>query len=89
VDAKSIHLQQKFSIYYKLEFCKLPGDRSMGAKTPLSIRKEIISRWLKGHSRDQIAKEVDIGAGTVSSIIKEYKQNDQDFDPIKTSCFHN
>ena len=52
----------------------------MGAKTPLSIRKEVIRLWLKGHSRDQIATEVDIGAGTVSSIIKECKQNDPDFD---------
>ena len=74
-------------MYYKLELCKLPGDRSMGAKTPLSIRKEVIRLWLKGHSRDQIATEVDIGAGTVSSIIKECKQNDPDFDLLREVAF--
>ncbi len=55
----------------------------MGSKTPLSIKREVIRLWLKGHSRDQIAMEVDIGAGTVSMIIKEYKQNDPDFDLLR------
>ncbi len=59
----------------------------MGSKTPLSIKKEVIRRWLKGHSRDQIAKEVDIGAGTVSLIIKECRQDDPDFDLLREVAF--
>ena len=55
----------------------------MGTKIPPSIKMDVIKRWLKGHSRDQIAKEVDIGAGTVSLIIKECRQNDPDFDLLR------
>lgn len=61
----------------------------MGAKTPLLIRKDVIRRWLKGHSRDQIAREVEIRAGTVSSIIKGCKENDPDFDLMERSRSHN
>ena len=55
----------------------------MGSKTPPSIKKEIIRLWLKGLPRDQIASEVGIGAGTVSSIAKECRQNDPDFDLLR------
>lgn len=33
--------------------------------------------------RAQIAKQCEIGAGTVSTIIKEYKENDSEFDTIR------
>src|SRR5215218_10981818 len=46
----------------------------MEAKIPKSIREQVIKQWLQGTSRDQIAN--DIGAGTVSSIIKNIKQKD-------------
>ena len=55
----------------------------MGSKTPPSIKKEVIRLWLKGIPRDQIANEVGIGAGTVSCIIKECRQNDPDFDLLR------
>jgi transcriptional regulator with XRE-family HTH domain len=48
----------------------------MEAKIPKSIREQVIKQWLQGTSRDQIAKDNDIGAGTVSSIIKNIKQKD-------------
>ena len=48
----------------------------MEAKIPKSIREQVIRQWLQGMSRDQIAKYNDIGAGTVSSIIKDIKQKD-------------
>ena|SRR5829696_3792368 len=48
----------------------------MEAKIPKSIREQVIKQWLQGMSRDQIAKYNDIGAGTVSSIIKDIKQKD-------------
>jgi transposase len=37
------------------------------------IRKKVIQQWFNGLSRDKIAAENNIGAGTVSSIIANYK----------------
>ena len=48
----------------------------METKVPKSIKQQVIKQWLQGTSRDQIAKNNDIGAGTVSAIIKDIKQND-------------
>jgi len=38
----------------------------MGGKTLPSIRRQVIKQWLNGDSRDRIAKDNNIGAGTVS-----------------------
>jgi hypothetical protein len=46
----------------------------MGGRVPSTIRRQVIKQWLYGHSRDQIAKDNDIGAGTVSAIIKQCGQ---------------
>jgi hypothetical protein len=46
----------------------------MGERVPLVIRRQVIKQWLDGHSRDQIAKDNDIGAGTVTAIIKQCGQ---------------
>ena len=43
----------------------------MDVKTPTSVRVDVIRRWLNGNSRDHIARELNLGAGTVSVIIKE------------------
>lgn len=48
----------------------------MERKVPQSIKERIIKQWLQGISRDQIAEDNDIGAGTVSAIIKDTKQKD-------------
>ncbi|HKG42019.1 MAG TPA: hypothetical protein VKA98_07770 [Nitrososphaeraceae archaeon] len=48
----------------------------MERKVPQSIKERIIKQWLRGISRDQIAEDNDIGAGTVSAIIKDTKQKD-------------
>ena len=48
----------------------------MKPKVPKSIRERVIMQWLQGTSRDEIAKDNDIGAGTVSAIIKDIKQKD-------------
>jgi transposase len=37
----------------------------MPAKIPKPIREQVIKQWLQGISRDQIAKDNDVGAGTV------------------------
>jgi hypothetical protein len=55
----------------------------MGGNIPRPIKVEVIRKWLQGKSRDQIAKEVGIGAGTVSSIINECTQNDPEFDLMR------
>src|SRR4051812_36618555 len=48
----------------------------MEPKVLKSIKQQVIKQWLQGTSRDQIAKGIGIGAGTVSAIIKESKQKD-------------
>jgi hypothetical protein len=39
--------------------------------------------WLRGYSRDEIAKHTEIGAGTVSGIIQQCRQDDADFDLLR------
>jgi transcriptional regulator with XRE-family HTH domain len=48
----------------------------MEPRVPKSIKQQVIKQWLQGTSRDQIAKDNGIGAGTVSAIIKDAKQKD-------------
>ncbi len=48
----------------------------MKLKIPKSIKQRVIKQWLQGTSRDQIAKDNDIGTGTVSAIIKDTQQKD-------------
>jgi hypothetical protein len=43
----------------------------MRPKIPEPVRRNVIREWLHGLSRDEVAKNNDIGAGTVSAIIKE------------------
>jgi hypothetical protein len=52
----------------------------MRPKIPEPVRRDVISEWLHGISRDEVAKNNDIGAGTVSAIIKEAMQEDPEFD---------
>src|SRR5690349_2296135 len=55
----------------------------MGSKIPKPIKLDVIRKWLEGKSRNKIAKEVGIGAGTVSGIIEEFRQNDPEFDLLR------
>jgi hypothetical protein len=55
----------------------------MGGQIPRPIKVEVIRKWLDGKSRDQIANEVGIGAGTVSTITNECRQNDPQFDLMR------
>ena len=52
----------------------------MRPKIPEPVRSNVISEWLHGLSRDEVAMNNGIGAGTVSAIIKEAMQNDPEFD---------
>jgi transcriptional regulator with XRE-family HTH domain len=53
------------------------------SKFPKSIRERVIKQWLQGMSRDQVAKVNDIGAGTLSAIIKEAKEEIPDIDLLR------
>jgi hypothetical protein len=44
------------------------------------IKRRVIERWLSGESRDKIASDLQIGAGTVSGIVSDYKKNLQGSD---------
>jgi hypothetical protein len=55
----------------------------MKPKVPKSIRERVIKQWLQGTSRDQIPKDNEIGAGTVSTIIKDAKQEIPDIDLLR------
>jgi hypothetical protein len=37
------------------------------------IKRNVIREWISGYPRDEIAADNNIGAGTVSSIVNDYK----------------
>jgi uncharacterized protein YaaN involved in tellurite resistance len=49
------------------------------------IRRRVIEQWLSGEARDKIAAENNLGAGTVTSIVSNYKVGLEtlDFDSIR------
>src|ERR671929_615336 len=53
--------------------------------TDEKIRENVVREWILGFSRDAIAEHHGIGAGTVSSIIANYKVGleELDFDSIR------
>jgi hypothetical protein len=57
----------------------------MPASIPSDIKNEVIREWLAGMPRDRIAKQKTIGTGTVSSIIKDWRQGlfDKDIEPVR------
>ncbi|MFL6377281.1 MAG: hypothetical protein ACJ72R_07455, partial [Nitrososphaeraceae archaeon] len=57
----------------------------MPAAIDESIKRKVIQHWITGDSRDKIAEDNNIGAGTVSSIISNYKVGLEtlDFDSIR------
>jgi hypothetical protein len=57
----------------------------MPAPLDEQIRRKVIQQWFNGLPRDKIAEDNNIGAGTVSSIISNYKVGLEtlDFDSIR------
>jgi hypothetical protein len=43
----------------------------MGAKIPREIKKKVIREWIQGIRRDTMAKNNDLGDGTITNIIKD------------------
>src|SRR5947209_4601379 len=52
----------------------------MPAAINTQVKKQVIKQYLSGDSRDRIAADNGIGAGTVSNIINEWKQGVEDSD---------
>jgi hypothetical protein len=55
----------------------------MPAAIDESIKRKVIQQWISGESRDKIAAENNIGAGTVTNIISNYKVGLEKFDSIR------
>jgi hypothetical protein len=55
----------------------------MGIQTPYSIKLKVIEGWIQGISRDKIALDNDIGAGTVTGIIQQSKTDIPDLDLMR------
>ena len=60
----------------------------MGSRIPKPIRLEALRKWLDGKFRDDIAKELQISQGAVSSIINDFRKDDSQFDLLR-SCRKN
>jgi hypothetical protein len=50
----------------------------MGRRIPEPIRRKVLREWLEGLPRKQIAKDNQIGTGTVSEIINAIKEKDSE-----------
>ena len=57
----------------------------MPAAIDTQVKKQVINQWLSGDSRDRIAADNNIGAGTVTNIINEWKKGikDSDYESIR------
>jgi hypothetical protein len=51
----------------------------MTSKVPPDIRELVLTLWLRAYSREEIARIIGIGAGTVSEIVKAYNQRNSEF----------
>jgi 5'-3' exonuclease len=52
----------------------------MPAAIDTQVKKQVVDQWLSGDSRDRIAADNGIGAGTVSNIINEWKKGVKDLE---------
>ena len=57
----------------------------MPAAINTQVKKQVIKQYLSGDSRDRIAADNGIGAGTVSNIINNWKKGveDSDYDSLR------
>jgi hypothetical protein len=54
------------------------------------IRKKVISLYLLGHGRNEISRSENLGQGTVTSIIQEFKRGTEegDYDMVRNLAIH-
>ena len=55
----------------------------MGRRIPNPIRIRVAQQWIAGVSRDVIAKDNKISTGTVSTIIRGFKDDGFDLDLLR------
>jgi hypothetical protein len=57
----------------------------MPAAIDAQVKKQVVNQWLSGDSRDRIAADNGIGAGTVTNIINEWKKGveNSDYDSVR------
>jgi hypothetical protein len=57
----------------------------MPAAIDTQVKKHVIKQWLSGDSRDRIAADNNIGAGTVTNIINEWRKGveDSEYDNVR------
>ena len=51
--------------------------------TPRQIKVQVLYQWIQGIARDKIADNNDIGRGTVTNIIKQFKTTVPDLDLMR------
>ena len=39
-----------------------------------TVKRQVVQEWLSGEARDKIASDLQIGAGTVSGIVSDFKK---------------
>ena len=44
------------------------------------VKRKVVQQWLAGEAREKIVADNDIGAGTISIIVDEYKNGLDNFD---------
>jgi hypothetical protein len=52
----------------------------MPAPIDEAIKRRVVQQWLGGEARDKIAIDNNVGSGTVSSIVDDYKAGLHSFD---------
>jgi chromosome segregation ATPase len=55
----------------------------MTSRLPPEIREQVLILWLKAYSRDDIAKIVGVGSGTVSGIVNDYNRRNPGFELLR------
>jgi transposase len=57
----------------------------MPAAIDTQVKRRVINQWVSGDSRDKIAADNKIGAGTVTNIMNEWKKGveDSDYESIR------
>jgi hypothetical protein len=62
----------------------------MPAAIDTEVKRRVVNQWLSGDTRDRIAADNRIGAGTVSNIINEWKKGveDSDYDSVRELAVH-
>jgi hypothetical protein len=73
-------MTKELLMLYNIILCSMPSPIDELVK-----RRRVIEKWIDGFPRDKIASDLQIGAGTVSGIVSEFKigLENSEFDSIR------